>query len=441
MPKSKLLFFSFLCLLPTIIYGADDDLARARTLIKAGDYNAAYVLLEPLEFQYSGDVNYDYLFGLSAVESGNVTRGMFALERVLAIEPNNPDARTEMAIAHLKVGETEAARSEFENLLSLNPPETAKNTINRLMSAIDKATGVANTFTAYLEGTLGHDSNVSSATGATSVALPIFGGNIFNLDRAFREREDGFTTAAGGVGFTLPINKNVALIGNLNASNKFNWKQDDFNLGYLDYSIGAKYKKFEHAFTLLAQDGRTYVGEDAFRRAYGLTAQWQYDVNQSNQLSAYIQQTRLAYYQNQSIRDADRFVGGLSYAHVFSGDLTPVVYISVYAGNEDERESNVPFLGHDLYGIRVGTQMTLKPNLVMYANAAYEKREYGGDDPIFLTQREDRQHDFSIGARYFPNKSWVIKPQISYIDTESNIVINEFDRLLASISIRRDFNW
>lgn len=239
------------------------------------------------------------------------------------------------------------------------------------MSAIDKATGVANIFTAYLEGTIGCDSNVSSATGATSVAVPIFGGNIFNLDRMFREREDGFATVAGGAGFSLPVNKNFAFVGNLNASNKFNWSQEDFNLGYLDYSAGAKYKKFEHAFTLLAQNGSTYVGENVFRRAYGLTAQWHYDVDQSNQISTYFQQTRLSYGQNQSIRDADRFVGGISYAHVLSGDLTPVVYTSAYAGNEEERDSSVPFLGHDLYGIRVGAQMTLKPNLVVYANAAY----------------------------------------------------------------------
>ena len=415
--------------------------AQTEALIKVGDYKGAYALLEPLESEYAGDIDYDYYLGLSAVESGHLTRGVFALERVLVQQPNHQDARATLAVAHFKLGEADEAQKEFSNLKTLNLSEDAKQTVDRFMSAIDKAVGNTTSFTAYLEGTVGFDSNISSATGVNSVAVPLFGGQLFNINADFLEQESGFATLAGGAGMRMPLTKKLALLGNINGSNKFNWQTDDFDLGAVDYSLGARYKHFEHAFTVLAQDAHTYVGNDKFRRAYGVSAQWQYDLNATNQIGAYLQQTRLAYEQNQSIRDVDRTVVGANYAHVFSGDLTPVVYSSMYLGEENERADNVPYLGHDLYGVRLGGQITVKPKLVLYANAAYENRDFGGRDVFFLKSREDNQYELSIGARYLPAQYWVVRPQISYTDTQSNIVLNEFDRLVASISIRRDFNW
>ena len=69
---------------------------EANKLIGKRDFTAAYLLLEPLESERAGDIDYDYLLGVAAVESGNITRGAFALERVLALDPAHQDARAEI---------------------------------------------------------------------------------------------------------------------------------------------------------------------------------------------------------------------------------------------------------------------------------------------------------------------------------------------------------
>lgn len=81
-------------------------------------FSAAYQLLELLEADRAGDVDYDYLLCVAAVESGNSTRCAFALQRVLAINPNHKDARAEMAKAHYLLGEKDAAKAEFNNVLA-----------------------------------------------------------------------------------------------------------------------------------------------------------------------------------------------------------------------------------------------------------------------------------------------------------------------------------
>ena len=115
----------------TVPATSDKVLLEATALINKGDYKAAYQLLEPLEAARVGDINFDYLFGFAGVESGNVTRGTFALERVLAQDPNNKDARAEIAKAHYLLGEIDTSKAEFKNVLAQKPDEKTKNNIEK----------------------------------------------------------------------------------------------------------------------------------------------------------------------------------------------------------------------------------------------------------------------------------------------------------------------
>ena len=45
-------------------------LREAESLMKAGKPEEAYNLLEPLEFEHSGEVRFDYLIGIAALDSG-----------------------------------------------------------------------------------------------------------------------------------------------------------------------------------------------------------------------------------------------------------------------------------------------------------------------------------------------------------------------------------
>ena len=123
-------FVLFAVSMPSLSLAAQDEVTKqAEALIRKGDFNAAYQLLEPLESARAGDVDYDYLLGVAGVESGNATRGAFALERLLATNPSHKAARAEMAKAHFILGETAASKAEFKNVLAQNPDSETKKTI------------------------------------------------------------------------------------------------------------------------------------------------------------------------------------------------------------------------------------------------------------------------------------------------------------------------
>ncbi len=160
----------------------DALLDRARNLIQAKQYKEAYALLEPQEQARAGDINFDYLLGIAAIDAGQLTRGVFALERVLAVRPDHAQARAEIARAYFLMGENKTARSEFQAVKGSRPPAEVASTVDRFLDALDarersRHTGV----TGYIELGLGHDTNVNAATGSTSFAIPAFGGAVFTL--------------------------------------------------------------------------------------------------------------------------------------------------------------------------------------------------------------------------------------------------------------------
>jgi tetratricopeptide (TPR) repeat protein len=419
---------------------SDQTMTEAENLIRKGDFKAAYQLLEPQEAERAGDVDYDYLLGVAGVESGNVTRGAFALERVLATDPNHKGARAEMAKAHFILGETDASKAEFNNVLQQNPDAETKKTIEKLLTAIQKIEGTTTTFGAYLGFGLGYDSNVSSAPSISSIGVPAFGGLLIQLDKSAREQSDNFMNLAGGLSVRHPLTNQLAAFGSVSGTSRINSDQTAFDNSVLDFNAGLQYRQNQHNFSFALQDNHFDLDTEAFRHAYGATAQWLYNVNANNQVGSYLQYSRLNYNDNE-IRNADRTIVGLNAAHVFAGDLSPVVFASLYGGREVARDSQFDFFSQDILGMRAGGQLSLNNKWQLFGSLAHEQRDNDEDDPAFLKQRKDRQYDASLGLNFMPARDWSIRPQISYTKTDSNIELNSFDRHIISIDVRKDFSW
>lgn len=418
----------------------NSTIKQAEALLNAGNYEAAYQQLLPLEKTLAGQLDFDVLLGSAAVDSGHYTEGMFALERALAVEPDHQVARAKAAKAHYYLGEIDASKSEFSYLLNQNPSAETAKAIEKYLAAIDKAMGLSTTFSAYLEGGLGWDSNINSATNANTIALPVFGGLNFALADNAKKQSDSFLNMAGGAGFRIPVSAQVAYIGNVQFAKKINEHYQAFETGAIDLNLGVQIKQDDDMYTLAAQDGHFYVDDSRFRHAYGAIAQWQKNIDPMNQASVYGQYAKLEY-EDSPIRDANRYVLGVNYAHAFDASTNPVMFLGAYIAQENAVRANTRFLDQDIYGIRAGGQLVVAPSWLAYLSAGYESRDYQAEDLAFLRKRKDDQYDITLGVNYVPARYWTVKPQISLIKNDSNIELNGFERATMSINIRRDFNW
>ena len=436
----------FLMAIFTILFSqnshAEQDavLIQAESLIRQADYKKAYQLLEPLEDARAGDMQYDYLLGVAGVESGNVTRGAFALERVLAVEPNHQDARAEMAKKHFLLGEKEAAKQEFNYVLGLEPDAKTKLSIEKLLTAIEKTEGTTTTFAAYLDLGLGWDSNVSSAPSISSISVPLFGGLTFALGKDAQEKSDNFMNLAAGISFNQPVNEQLAVFGAVNGNNRLNTSETDFDNSTLDFNGGLQLKLDKNMLSFAVQDNHFDLDGESFRRAYGATAQWLYNIDSNNQAGVYAQYTRLNYAGN-DIRNAARSIIGINAAHVFQSDLNPVIFASIYGGKEEARDFSADFFSQDIVGLRAGGQLNFNSQWQAFTSFGAEFRRHDANDPAFLIRRHDDQYDATLGLRYLPAPHWSVRPQLSYFKNDSNIDLNTFDRKVISVNVRKDFKW
>ena len=78
----------------------DDLVKRALALEKAGQMADAYALLAPQLSARAGDPDFDYAYGIAAADAGHGLEAILAFQRVLAVQPDNAEARAEIARAN-----------------------------------------------------------------------------------------------------------------------------------------------------------------------------------------------------------------------------------------------------------------------------------------------------------------------------------------------------
>ena len=414
---------------------ADQITDRARFLLQQKDPQAAYRLLEPLESQRAGDPEYDYLLGIAALDSGERERAVFALERVLAVNPNHAQARAEIARAYFLLGEKENALREFQNVRATNPPEAVKQTIDRYLSAL----GASPTqFSGFLEIGVGWDSNVNSATASNQIAIPALGGIVATIAPSGVRIHDTFTTVGGGVSFVHGFTPEWAVVAGAAVNGKFNTHQSDFSTGTVDGNLGLRWSRGREAVTAGYQGQDFRVDNDDFRRSNGVVAQWQHSYSENSQVSLFVQEADLSY-PTQSTRDARRTIVGIAFGYGWDTPRKPVVFGSLYGGSEKQKEADQPQLGHKPVGGRLGGQLSMGANAVLFGLVSYERRVYGGDEPFFLVTRRDKQADIRLGMNYALRPGWLLVPQIAYTDNQSNIDLDKYGRTVISLTLRKTF--
>ncbi len=434
------LLASFLACGAGFVHAEVDALVRdARALLDKGQAKQAFDLLEPQETPRAGDPDFDTVLGIAANETGQFTRAVFALERVLSVQPENSRARAELGRALFSVGDTVASRRVLLETKKDNIPAEAAATIDQFLQAIDKTEEAArSSVKAYVEAGFGYDTNINSGPGNANVAVPAFGGAVFTLNNTGVATKDNYAMVGAGVSARYVVDPRWSLIANVSGNGRGHQNQQNnaFNSMQLDANAGASYRYEKHEFTGVVQVGSYDVNGSRARDQAGVVGEWTYRLDGFRQLSSYIQLGSLSY-PGQTIRNADRTVIGTSYAHAFRNGF--LAFGGAYVGTEKQKNSAFPQFGHKLFGLRSGAQQEIDQNLSLFGGLSYENRRYNGQDPLFLVNRKDGQWNLNLGLNWIPGKFWRVTPQLSYTAVKSNVVISDFNRVVLSVNLRRDF--
>ena len=229
-----------------------------------------------------------------------------------------------------------------------------------------------------------------------------------------------------------------AVLAGVAANGKFNRQHGDFDTATVDGNLGLRWSRDKEAITVGYQGQDFQVNHDDFRRTNGAVAQWQHNYSEYSQVSIFAQAADLGY-PTQSPRDSRRTIGGVAFGYGWDEPGKPVVFGSLYGGNEKDKNTDFQNLGHKPVGVRFGGQTSVTDRSVLFGLVSYERRVYGADDPFFLVTRRDKQTDLRLGVNYTFSPGWLLVPQVSYTNNQSNIDLNKYNRAVVSAVVRRIF--
>ena len=288
--------------------GAPADDVRA--LLEQGRSREAYELASrhPEEL---GKPQFDFYYGIAAVDSGHAGAGVLALERYIVQFPDNDRARLELARAYFVLGELARAREEFETVLQHRPPPEVEATIDRFMDSIrSQETRYRTSASLYVELGGGYDSNVNSGVGNPVISVPTLG--VVQLAQIGARSADYFAHIGAGGQLSHPVAPGVALIGGAAAEGKLHGDSFDQQFDQVGAALyaGASYLKDRNLARATVTLSTLYVDYERFRDAATFGAEWHRQLDEFNSGSVFGQYARLQY-PSSPVRDSDFYGLGL----------------------------------------------------------------------------------------------------------------------------------
>lgn len=417
-------------------------LLQAEQLVRTVQAAQAYAALAPEQFSQAGNPEFDYLFGLAALETGQASTATLAFERVLAVAPNHGAARLDMGRAYAALGDLPRARQEFALALALNPPPAARATIARYQAEMEaREQAPATRLTAYVEAGLGSDGNVTQGPGSSTLFLPVFGVN-FALNASNQKAQDEFSQVSAGADLKHRLSDTVSLYGGVDAKWRNYAQLSSFNSASTDLRGGVQWQAGRNTWRAGAGYNDYRLDSQAYRAISSVGGEFQHALTPRQQLMAFGQYAQVRYAQDsQASNDVNQWVLGAGWVSQLATAWPAVLSLSAYVGNETEADRARPRTDgdKDFVGLRAGGQISLRPDLDAYATAGIQTGTYQRTNSLYAQQRADDVYELTLGSVWRFAPAWSFKPQISWTRNQSNLSLNDYQRHELSLLVRRDF--
>ena len=412
-----------------------DPVAQASALQAQGKAEDAYKLLKPLENARAGDPAFDYALGLAAADTNRFGEALIALQRVLAVQPDNGPARAELARVYALMGDIDTARAEFDTVVGdPSVPDPVRQRFTRLIRTFDRQiAGGADEVTGFLDLEGGWDSNINAATDETSIVLPVFAFlGPATLSGAAIERDEPYLQLQGGVSASTPLGRQTRLFGSVLASWRDNLESTFVDQGSFVGSAGVAHTLGNRDVISLAVQGQELLLDGkGYRTSLGAIARYTMAMPGNTALSFSGEFFRLNYDHN-PFADANRFGGSIAYAgrEVFAG---------IGAGREETRRAASDHLSYSFASAQAGGEFPVMEKLALIGGLGLEYRDHDSADPLFLKGRQDLRFDASLGLRVLLGDHLSLRPRATYTRNESNLALYDYDRWTLSAALRLEF--
>ena len=418
-----------------------DDIRRQ---VEASQFDQAYqtALANP---QLIGDVHFDFLYGVAAINVGRVPEGLLALERHLGAVPANDRARLELARGYFLLGEYTRARTEFEFVLRFNPPAGVRANIAGYLQAMQvrELSDRRATARLYAEVGGGHDSNVNGGTFQTSYLV---GGVPFVPDPASRQVGDDFIQLAVGGQQLMQVSNRLSVFAGGDLDTRANRTEHIYDVSNANLYLGFSQLSALALWRASAGVGLMQVGGNRYRDMLQVNAEANLSLPAESSLmvSGQYSEWRHSAAIDQE-RDARLTSLGVTYTYNFNGlPWAPALGARAAYAQEDNLKLRTD-LSKKGPLLRVFAAVSPLERLRLSAGLTGWTQTYGGPDVVYAQAgdpnavREDKTASADALASYAIDNYWSIRAEALWIITHSNQDLYDSSRKSLALKLRYQF--
>ncbi len=411
-------------------------------LIEEKQYLQAYDLGENLLVEYEGDSEFDFQYGLAAIETAHYDQALFAFERLILLKANQPRYRLELARTHFFLNNLARAQIEFERVLSQKPPKAVQQNVKDFLRKITQLQNrVKPKFMASVDMAAGFDSNINSAPDANF--LPAnelsFSDTNISLNDNSQETESGFFSSLFNIAYLAPLTNSSSYDVRLLGSSKFNTEISTYDLSSLMGELGYSFYNRHTGPIKWRTAGRTQavlLDGETFLNTHTLVAQGFMEHPSGINLGLSVN------------------LGVATYDNNDDGDLTQAQF-NVSASSPPQKHSWVAafILGSDsadeevndfnakgYYGLTLQSTHLFGNRNSAYLLLSFIETEYDEINvALYQVLREDSVMNAGFGWRRIINKNLSLRNDYSWNDADSTLEANTYQRLKTEFGLSYSF--
>ena len=412
-----------------------DDMRRQ---VESGQFEAAWSTARANP-QLIGDVHFDFLYGVAAINTGRIPEGLLALERHLAAVPANDRARLELARGYFLLGEYARARAEFDFVLRYNPPASVRATIAGFMQAMqtrelaDSRVGAR----LYAEAGLGHDDNVNLGTYQDRF-LTNFGPIPLAGSPSKQVSDTVMQLSLGGQQFRRVTNR-LSVFGGVDLDHREGAEHKQYNLTYANAYAGFTQLSSVALWRLTLSGSELMVGGSRYRDTLQVLLDATFTLNDRLSLQALVQLAELRHSAADEIRDSRTASLGATLTYNFADTAgSPQAGLRALLTKDDNTERREDF-SREIVLLRVFGSLSPADKWRITGGLTAFVSKYQAVDIGVGSQREDTAFGADLVVSYALTPSWSLRGELLYNEVRSNQDLYDSKRKAALLKVRYQF--
>lgn len=431
-----------LCLNITVAQAQPTVLQQAEMLISQGKSESAVEILTEIADENIGSPDFDYIYGLSLLETGQYTMAVFALERSLMSNPDDIRVQAALARSYYTLKEYVKADALIKKVRQHDPSSWTEEVARQMRHTKSNETKKRkkSRLSGFVRTSFGSDSNLTNGPMDNYITLPaaVQYGSVYVGNSIVKNAAEYFS-ADGALQYQIPLQHGLSLNGGIQASQRIYNNVHDEDLASATVWFGGQYETKKQRLKLNVRFQEGWLGGVGYWNQLGLFTQWHRKI-QANKAFAFYVDANINKYLDSSTYNSNNYTVGGIYYHQFSTIFLPKSSFQLSGSREKMKTNAASYLGYNQAGITINNRFQLTTTNSLLLTLAYEGRRYHAADSYFFMYRKDRAASLSCYLTHTMFSNYFsVSLRGSLLRNRSNIALYDYRRNTVSVESKWKF--